>query len=214
MKHTPLACGRAAATRLLAAAALCAALGPAAAQSGGYGSTGPADNNAYSVLPYTQRGYVGLNLGQGHLDLGCGSGLYRCEKNSDLSMSLYTGGMFNDWVGLEFGYFHAGQVERAGGHSDAQGLDLRLVGRWQAGSFNVFVKGGVVYGRTRVTAAALSGVDDGRVWSAGPAYGAGLGFDFNRHSGVVLEWSRDRLKFPSTDRENVDGASLGYVYKF
>lgn len=165
------------------------------------------------MLPYTQRGYVGLNLGRTQFDLPCGT--EACDKNSNLSVNAYTGGMFNDWLGVELGYLYTGKLDRAGGSTSAQGVNLLLVGRVPLGSFNVFAKAGGIYGRTRVTTNALSRIGGGTEWGGGAAYGGGVGYDFNRNNGVVLEWSRSKFRFASGfGHPDVDTTHVGYVYKF
>jgi len=171
-------------------------------------------NDGYSLLPYTHKGYVGLNLGQSEFKIGCGIGGYECDKRSDVSAYLYTGGLFNDWFGLELGYLHNGHVTRAGGRTTAQGIDLSAVLRAPIGRFNVFLKGGAIYGQTRVSTGSLSGIPEGKRRGWGGSYGAGVGFDFTPSSGVVLAWDRHEFKFPGLGRENVDTTSVGFVHRF
>ena len=196
----------------------------------GYGSTSPvrvaqatsssssrgdyARDDAYSLLPYTRRGYVGINLGQADFKTSCGTGLYGCD-NPKTGVSLYTGGLFNDWVGMEIGYMNTGKADRAGGSTRAEGINVSAVLRAPLGQFNVFAKGGAMYGQTKVSSNLLSGVPEGKRRGWGPVYGGGVGFDFTPTSGLVLEWSRAEMKFPGGDgRQNVDTTSLGYVHRF
>jgi hypothetical protein len=178
-----------------------------------YSSSGGSD--AYSLLPYTRHGYVGLNLGKPEFKNDCGTGLYTCDDPS-VSGYLYTGGLFNDWFGAEIGYLNTGSADRAGGRTRAQGLNLSLVARAPVGmGFNLFAKGGGLYGETRVTSGLLSNVVAGKERGWGGSYGVGVGYDFLPNSGVVLEWNRYQFNFPGGgDREDVETASLGYVYRF
>jgi len=174
-----------------------------------------AQDSSYSLLPYTLRGYVGLNLGRTKFDLSCGGGGRPCDDNSKLSVNLYTGGMFNDWLGLELGYLNTGKLDRAGGETSAQGVNLLLVGRVPLGSsFNLFAKGGGIYGRTKVTADALSDIPSGSKSGGGLSAAAGIGYDFSPNSGIVLQWSRNKFKFAAEGHPNVDTTQVGYVYKF
>jgi len=170
--------------------------------------------DGYSILPWTRRGYIGINLGQSDYgDFGCGGGGFGCDDN-DTRVHVYTGGMFNDWLGLEIGYLNEGKVDRAGGGTRSEGGNISLVGRVPLGAFNVFAKGGATYGRTKVSADALSGVTAGSRRGWGGSYGVGAGFDFTPSSGVVLEWSRHAFRVPGGGRRDVDGTSIGYVHRF
>lgn len=184
-----------------------------AGTSSGSGSSYARDDG-YSLLPYTRRGYFGINLGKPEFNTSCGTGLYSCDDPST-GVSIYTGGLFNDWVGMELGYMNTGKADRAGGSTRAQGVNVSLVLRAPLGPFNVFAKGGAIYGQTQVSSELLSGVSDGKRRGWGASYGAGVGFDFTPSSGVVLEWSRNEFRFPGRDgRDEVDTTSLGYVHRF
>jgi OmpA-OmpF porin, OOP family len=166
----------------------------------------------YSLLPWTQQGYVGLNLGASDYDTPCGSGS-GCD-NANVAMHLYTGGMFNQWVGVEAGYINMGNADRGGGTTRAHGINVSVVGRLPLGPVNLFAKGGATYGRTKITADASSGVVPGKSRGTGASIGAGVGYDFNRNSSVVLEYARHQFHFAGVGRESVDMASVGYVYRF
>lgn len=165
-----------------------------------------------SWLPYTHSGYVGINLGQSKYDVGCGL-IGSCD-DSDARMTVYTGGLFNDMFGGEIGYVYEGAMNRGGGTTRADGATFRLVARLPVQQFNVFAKGGAIYGRTRVSADALSGVAGGREKGWGVSWGAGVGYDFTRNHGVVVEWSRNEFDFPGIGKNDVDSTSVGYVYRF
>lgn len=168
----------------------------------------------YSLLPYTRRGYVGLNLGQSDYGaLSCGAGGFSCD-DKDVGGTVYTGGMFNDWLGVELGYLHLGRVDRSGGRAEAQGLNVSLVGRLPLQQFNVFAKGGTTYGRTKVSADALSLVPTGKESGWGASYGAGVGLDVTPMASVVLEWARHDFHFEGTGKQEVDLTSLGVKYRF
>lgn len=203
---------RAAGCAGLAVAALAATL-PAQAQGTTGGVRTYNDANAYSLLPYTRSGYIGINAGQSDFANDCGIGLFDCKK-SNRAFSVYTGGLLNDWLGAEVGYINTGRADRAGGTTRGQGLALKGVLRAPIGPFNAFLKGGAVYGETRVTASALSTVSTGKRRGWGGTYGAGLGFDFTPNQGVVLEWARHEFVFPGSGRQDVDTTSVGYVYRF
>jgi hypothetical protein len=167
-----------------------------------------------SLLPGTTNGYVGINVGKPEFDAGCGTGLYRCD-DPDVSGYFYAGGMFTDWIGLEVGYLNSGRAERAGGSTRAQGLNVSAVLRAPLGSaFNVFAKGGAIYGQTRVSTGIGSGEAAGTRRGWGASYGVGAGWDLSNRSGVVVEWSRHEFRFPGAGRRDLDNLSVGYVHRF
>lgn len=177
-------------------------------------SASSSSDERYSMLPFTRRGYLGMNLGQAEFDTACGTGGFACES-SKISGYFYTGGLFNDWLGAELGYLNSGKADRAGGRTRAEGVGLSLLLRAPMGPFSAFVKGGGMYAQTRVSAGAGSDVVPGKRRSWAPTYGGGLGYDVTPNHGVVVEWSRARMRFPGGDeRRNVDTTSVGYVYRF
>ncbi len=168
----------------------------------------------YSLLPYTRRGYVGVNLGRPDFSLSCGGGGLACD-DPNVAGKVYTGGMFNDFLGLEVGYLNMGGADRAGGKTRAHGANISLVGRLPvASSFSLFGKVGTTYGRTKVSTQPLSGIEGGKDRGWGASYGAGLSYDLNAKSSIVLEWESHDFHFAGEGREAVRNTSLGYVHRF
>lgn len=181
--------------------------------SSGPGDTAGADGGSdYSLLPWTRRGWVGLSVGKPEFQGDCASG-FGCD-DADARVHLFTGGFVNHWLGAEIGYRHEGEMDRAGGRTRAEGIDLSLVLQAQLGAFRLYGKLGGLYGRTQVSADPLAGVATGKESDWGAAYGVGVGFDFTPNSGVVLEWARSRYRFPGGGREDIDATSLGWVHRF
>jgi len=193
---------------LLAGLLACAAALPAMAQSSSTTSS------SSSLLPYTTGGYVGLNLGRTKFDMGCGIGGFKCDSHAGTAVNLYTGGMFNEYMGLELGYLHTGNLDRAGGTTSAQGVNLLLVGRVPMGAFNIFAKAGGVYGRTKVSTDPLSGIPGGSKSGGGVSVAGGIGYDLSPKSSIVAQWARNKFKFANEGHPNVDTTSIGYVYRF
>jgi len=165
----------------------------------------------YSLIPYSTGGYVGINAGQPKFDTPCVAG-FSCT-NHTTAYKLYTGGMFNPYVGGELAYVDMGRVNRAGGRTSAHGINLSVVGRVPLGGFNLFGKVGTTYGRTNTNSASgliATGKDKG--W--GGSYGVGVGFDLTRASSIVLEWERHEFRFSGLGRQSVDSTTLGYVHRF
>ena len=167
-----------------------------------------------SWLPYTQNGYVGINVGRPEYKLGCGAGAFACD-DPDASFNVYTGGLFNEWLGAEVGYLHFGRADRQGGKTRGHGLNLSVLGQIPLyDGLRIFGKAGVTYGRTDVTTSALSTEPNGDDSGFGPSYGVGVGWDFSNAWGAVLQWERHEMKFVGRDRQRIDNASLGVVFRF
>ncbi len=166
----------------------------------------------FSVIPYTSHGYVGINVGKPDYDLGCVGG-FGCSDSST-SFHLYTGGMFNRYFGAELGYVNLGDMERGGGKTEAQGINLSLVGRLPLGVVHLFGKVGTTYGRSEVSASPLSGLTTGKASGWEGSYGAGIGFDLSPRSSIVLEWNRYDVRFVGVGKREVDTTSIGYMHRF
>lgn len=175
-------------------------------------TTGPRNETGYSLIPYSSSGYVGINVGRPDYDLACVGG-FSCSDSST-SFNLYTGGMFNQYLGAEIGYVNLGKMRRGDGTSKAHGINLSLVGKLPLGAFNIFGKVGTTYGRTEVTASALSGIPTGRASGWAGSYGAGVGYDLTPRSSIVLEWARYDMRFAGVGKREVNTTSLGYVHRF
>jgi hypothetical protein len=173
----------------------------------------PAPDTSVWLVPGNKRVWLGIDLGQSRYSTGCGFGGYRC-KNPDLAGRAHVGGLLNRYVGVELGYLHLGDADRAGGTTSAQGVNLSLLGRLPVGNFTGFAKLGGTFGRTEVTADPLSGVVTGTAKGWGASWGAGLTWEASRQSSLVIEWERHDLRFPGAGRHDVQLMTLGYRYGF
>lgn len=187
-------------------------------QHWGTSMTGPSGSSAYtgsdySWIPYTRRGYVGLSLGNSDYDTACGPQPLSCDDR-DQSLAVYTGGMFNEFLGLEIGGKHFGKVSRAGGEVRAYGANISLVGMVDMDSLNLYLKAGALYGHTRVSADPMSGVHIGTATGWGPSATIGIGFNVNRNFNIALERSRDRFDLPGGGRTYVESTALALKYRF
>jgi OOP family OmpA-OmpF porin len=175
-------------------------------------------SNAYdasrtSWIPYTNNGYVGLNVGRSRFSTSCVGG-FACDR-SDTSGHIYLGGYFSPYFGAEIGYTDLGNIGRAGGRTEADGINLSLVGRVPLSqNFSIYGKLGGTYGRTRVSSAAGTGIATGRETGWGAAYAVGLSWDINRNWSALLEFDNTRFQFAGNTHDNVRATSLGLKYSF
>lgn len=167
--------------------------------------------SSYSLLPYTSYGYAGMNLGRSNFDVPCG-GASTCDDNA-FAGKIYTGGLFSRIVGAELGYVHMGEVDRAGGSTDAHGINVSLVLNLPIEAFNVFGKVGTMYGWTETSVAPGLGLRGGDDDGFGLSFGAGFGFDLTRNWAVVGEWDRYKFHFVN-GKDDVDLYSVGVRFKF
>ncbi len=172
-------------------------------------------DNGYSLLPYTNSGYVGLSLGTTDFKTRCGANPALTCDDSKGAFHLFTGGLANPYWGVELGYVHSGNAKRGGGETRAQGLHLSVLGRVPLGnSFSLHAKLGALYGRTRTSAVASSAIPTGSESGWGPTYGLGASLELNRNWSVLLEQNRYEFHFAGVGRESVDVLSLGVNYRF
>lgn len=191
----------------LAVAALAAATG-AQAQS-----TSTSTGTSYSFYSPGSR-YIGLNVGQSDYSLPNGAGGFGSD-NKDTSYNIYGGSYFSNNFGVELGYTDFGKINRGGGQTDAEGINLSLVGRLPlSNSFNLLGKVGTTYGRTRVSALPASGLATGNESDWGVSYGIGAEWAFTPALSAVLQWDEHKMKFVGTGKDRVSTASLGLRYRF
>lgn len=199
-------------SQVLLLAALAASL-PAAAQSTGVrASSGGAGSSLWA--PGSGRNSIGLNLGRSEYRVGCGNALFGCD-DEDRYVHLYGRSMVNDYLGAELGLLDLGSVDRGGGSTKAQGINLSLVGRAPLGNaFSLYGKLGTTYGRTRTSASPLSGLPEGTENGFGLAYGAGVSYDVTPRLSAVLEWDSHDFRFAGSGRDPVRATSLGLQYRY
>ena len=158
--------------------------------------------------------YIGFNAGRSNFSgLGNGTGLFG-SSNRDTSYSLSGGTYFNDNLGVELGYTALGRVNRAGGTTDAEGINLGLVGKAPLGDqFNLLGRIGTTYGRSNVSSAPGSGVASGRASGFGLSYGVGAEYAFNTNWSAVLQYDVYNINFAG-GRSKVNTTSAGLRYRF
>ena len=159
--------------------------------------------------------YVGLNVGRSDFAINSGFGGFPSDKR-DTVYNIYSGTFFSPNFGLELGYTHFGKIERAGGTTRAEGVNLSLVGKAPLGSsgFNLLGKVGTTYGRTDVSALPFTGVSPGRETGLGISYGLGAEYVFSPQLSAVVQYDEHQLKFVNAGRDRVGAATLGVRYRF
>ena len=159
--------------------------------------------------------YVGLNVGKSDFAINSGFGGFPSDKR-DTVYNIYSGTFFSPNFGLELGYTHFGKIERAGGTTRAEGVNLSLVGKAPLGSsgFNLLGKVGTTYGRTDVSALPFTGVSSGRETGLGISYGLGAEYVFSPQLSAVVQYDEHKLKFVTAGRDRVSAATLGVRYRF
>ena len=189
-------------TRLLIAAAACTVAMSAQAQSG------------MSSLYAPGSSYVELGLGQSDYSVGNGIGLFGSDQG-DTSFGVRGGGFFNSNLGMELGYTNFGSINRAGGTTKGQGINLSLVGKLPvSANFNVLAKVGGTYSRTDVSSDPASGVVPGSESGFGLAYGVGAEYQITPQWSGVLQYESHDLKFAGDRRDRVGVTSLSARYRF
>ncbi|MDD2845762.1 MAG: outer membrane beta-barrel protein [Rhodoferax sp.] len=189
-------------TRLLLSAAVCTLAMGAQAQSGPYGLNAPGSS------------YVELGIGQSDFSLGNGSGLFDSD-DGDTSYSIRGGSFFNANVGMEIGYTNFGKINRAGGTTKAEGINLSVVGRMPLNpSFNVLGKIGATYGHTSVSSSLGSGVVAGSEKDFGLSYGIGAEYLITPQWSAVLQYESTKMQFAGDRSDRVGLTSLSARYRF
>ena len=189
-------------SRLLIAAAVCTVAMGAQAQSN------------VSSLPAAGNSYVELGLGQSDYSLGNGIGVFGSDQGN-AAYSVRGGTYFNNNLGLELGYTDFGSINRAGGTTKANGLNLSLVGKLPLNpSFNLLGKVGTTYSRTDVSSNPASGIVAGSKNDFGLSYGIGAEYLFSPQWSAVLQYESQDMKFAGDRTDRVGVTSLSARYHF
>ncbi len=189
---------------ILLAAAACAS-----AQAQSTSSTSPASTN-YGL----GNSYVGISGGRSDFSLNQGTGAFASEKR-DTSYGINAGSFFNNNLGAEIGYTQFGTVNRGGGRTRGEGINLSAVGRVPLStSFNLLGKLGTTYGRTQVSSLAGSGITSGNQTGFGLSLGLGAEYVFAPNASVLLQHEMHDLRFAGGRRDHVGNTSVGLRYRF
>ena len=159
-------------------------------------------------------GYVGLSVGKSDFALNNGIGIFSSDQG-DTSYGIQAGGYFNNNFGIELGYTDFGSVNRAGGSTSADGINLSLIGKMPLNpSFNLLGKVGTTYSRTEVSANPATGIVSGSESGFGLSYGVGVEFVFSPQLSAVLQYESQDMKFAGDRDDRVANTSVGVRYRF
>lgn len=159
-------------------------------------------------------GYVGLTAGQSDYSLDNGIGVFGSDQG-DTSYGVKAGGYFNNNFGMEIGYTDFGTVNRSGGNTNADGINISLIGKMPLNpSINLLGKIGTTYSRTEVTADSASGIASGSENGFGLSYGLGVEYAFNPKWSTVLQYESHEMNFAGDRSDRVGNTSLGVRYRF
>lgn len=159
-------------------------------------------------------GSLGVSAGQSKFDNECdATNLFHCDHR-DSAWKVYATGQFNRNFGLEFGYTDFGKVANAGGQTKAWAGNISLVAGVPIGDrFDVFAKGGGIYGRTDVSADPSTLFDTGHKSGWGYTYGVGATFAITPQWAIRADWDRYNMDFVGGSRD-IDMASAGVQFRF
>jgi opacity protein-like surface antigen len=194
------------AASLIVAAASLTAVGGAQAQNrpagGMFSAYGPGSS------------YIDLGVGKSDYSLGNGLGIFDSDQGHT-SYSLRAGRYFSTNWGMELGYTDFGAVNRAGGRTKTDGINLSLVGKMPLSPvFNVLGKIGTTYSRTEVSSAFGSGVTEGSENGFGLSYGLGIEYAFTPQLSTVLQYESTDMKFAGDRNDRVGNTTLSVRYSY
>ena len=159
--------------------------------------------------------YIGLSAGVADLRRPI-PGLENYGGSGQNAYSLSFGSYFNRNFGVELGYTDFGSIDRNGGRTKVDGINLSLIGRAPLGeSFNLLGKVGTTYSRTDVTASPASGVTSGSERGFDWSYGIGGEWAFNPQWSAVLAYDEAYVKYPGAGtNQRISDTTLGLRYHY
>jgi opacity protein-like surface antigen len=171
--------------------------------------------NRPSDMPYgASSGYIDLGVGKSDYSLGNGQGIFDSNQG-DTSYSLRGGAYFSNNWGVEFGYTDFGSVDRAGGRTKADGINLSLIGKMPLSPvFNLLGKVGTTYSRTEVSSNPVSGIVAGSNNGFGLSYGIGVEYGFTPRMSVALQYESSDMKFAGDRNDRVGNTTVSARYSY
>ena len=169
--------------------------------------------SAQTTAPVMGNGasYIGLSGGSADYSRSNGGiGVYH-NGDHDNAYSLTAGNYFiNPNLGMELGYTNFGSIERAGGNTKAEGINLSLIGKLPVNNnFNLLAKVGTTYGHTEVSANPASGVQSGSESGFDWSYGVGAEWVINPQWSALVQYDEQYMKFAGQSSERVTTTTIG-----
>lgn len=157
---------------------------------------------------------LGVSGGESKFRNDCAAtNVFSCDHR-DTAWKVYAGGAFSRLFGLEFGYTDFGKIAASGGDTKAWAANVSLVADAPIGNrFDIFAKGGGIYGRTDITANPSTLLDTGHKAGWGYTYGVGAAFALAPQWQIRVDWDRYNLDFIGGSKD-VDMASAGVQFRF
>jgi OOP family OmpA-OmpF porin len=191
------------------------AFGLAMAVAGAFaGSAFAQDNNYRAPWRGDFWNTLGVSGGQSKFRNDCAAtNVFSCDHR-DTAWKAYAGGNFNRLLGIEFGYTDFGKIAASGGDTKAWAANVSLVAGAPIGNrFDIFAKGGGIYGRTDVTADPSTLLDTGHKAGWGYTYGVGAAFALAPQWQIRVDWDRYNMDFIGGSKD-IDMASAGLQFRF
>lgn len=174
--------------------------------------SGTSDNKDARYAPGSA--YIDLGVGKSDFSLGNGIGIFGSDQG-DTSYSLRAGRYYSDTWGLELGYTDLGSVNRAGGHTKVDGINLSVIGKLPLNpNINLLGKVGTTYSRSDVSSHPLSGVTPGSENGFGLSYGIGVEFAFTPSWSAALQYESQDVKFAGDHNDRIGNTTLSARYRF
>lgn len=173
------------------------------------------NSNNTTRTSYMGSSYIDVGVGESDFSLGNGIGIFGADQG-DRSYSLRFGRYINENWGMELGYTDFGSINRAGGRTKADGINISLIGKMPLGasSFNLLGKVGTTYSRTDVSSDITSGIVPGSDKGFKMSYGVGVEYGFTPQMSVALQYETHNMKFAGDRDDRVGATTLSARYSF
>jgi len=179
--------------------------------SAGLMSTGALAQDSNTASLRSPGWYVGGSVGRANADIGnsdVNSNFSGSIDDRDTGWKVFGGGMFNQNLGLELGYVDLGTTSVRGNvgavgtnmNSDAQGVELALVGVLPLGQYTSYGRGFSLTGKVglfrwkaddrQYSCSAGSCTTRGTLRDTDPVIGVGVKYDFSRNTALRLEYEQ------------------------
>jgi hypothetical protein len=170
-------------------------------------------NASTTILPVS---YIGLSLGGSDLSTSNSSfGIFPADNLGHVTHIAVGNYGPQQNLGVEAGYTNFGAVNRQGGTTRAEGINLSLIGRFPVSDMvNLLGKVGTTYGKTDVSASLASGAATGSAEGFDWSYGIGAEVILAPTVSAVLQYDEHFIKFAGDHSNRVNATTVGLRYRF